>query len=338
MLAIFGADRVEGDWLTAWSLLDLFLLLIFSLAVYRMYGVTAGIIALIAFGLAYHELGAPRFTWFLSADSARAAACRWRRSRRKGTSVGQGIGHRDPVVRVGPVCCQAVASCDLSATGNGGIQLWSRSLFDWSRPGYSSYDGCPARVASRSASEAAATAAKTARLAGRSQSNLLFDPTSRIQTGPAQPTWDWNDVVCIWNGPVTAQDSDSADVHFAGAAPVLTVVRVALLIWLAVILIRGGKLSLPWRRPKAAVAAVILLSSPAGNRIGTAARSGSVGFVAATFAADAGRVSQRGGDSLGQSGSQWQPDRDPIADSRGDRCGSAATGQDPGVVADEGHD
>ena len=64
-LAIFGADRVDGDWLTAWSLLDLFLLLIFALAVYRMYGLTAGVIALVAFGLSYHEFGSPRFTWFL---------------------------------------------------------------------------------------------------------------------------------------------------------------------------------------------------------------------------------------------------------------------------------
>ncbi len=44
-LALFGADHVEGDWLTAWSLLDLFLLLVFSIAVYRLWGGWAGAIA-----------------------------------------------------------------------------------------------------------------------------------------------------------------------------------------------------------------------------------------------------------------------------------------------------
>jgi len=63
VFALFGADQVEGDWLTAWSLLDLFLLLIFSIAVLRLWGIRAGVVALLAFGLSYHEPGAPRLTW-----------------------------------------------------------------------------------------------------------------------------------------------------------------------------------------------------------------------------------------------------------------------------------
>ncbi len=65
MLALFGADDVEGDWLTAWTLLDLFLLLIFALAITRIWGIPAGIVALLAFGVAYHEPGTPRLTWLL---------------------------------------------------------------------------------------------------------------------------------------------------------------------------------------------------------------------------------------------------------------------------------
>lgn len=36
--AVFGADRVYGDWLTAWTLLDLFLVLVFALALARIAG------------------------------------------------------------------------------------------------------------------------------------------------------------------------------------------------------------------------------------------------------------------------------------------------------------
>ena len=65
LFALFGADWVAGDWLTAWTLLDLFLLLIFTLAVFRMWGVPAALLAFVAFGLAYHEPGAPRYAWLV---------------------------------------------------------------------------------------------------------------------------------------------------------------------------------------------------------------------------------------------------------------------------------
>ncbi|HQV58415.1 MAG TPA: hypothetical protein PKV27_10410, partial [Ilumatobacteraceae bacterium] len=47
LFALFGADWVRGDWLTAWTLLDLFLLLILSLTVFRLWGVSAALLAFI---------------------------------------------------------------------------------------------------------------------------------------------------------------------------------------------------------------------------------------------------------------------------------------------------
>ena len=92
------------------------------------------------------------------------------------------------------------------------------------------------------------------------QSNLLFDPKSRIQTGPAQPTWNWNRVRCIWNGPVTADDTIRPILISLSQHRVLTVVRVALLVCLAVILFRGGRISLPWRGAKSAALAGLLIA------------------------------------------------------------------------------
>ena len=65
LFALFGADWVRGDWLTAWSLLDLFLLLVFTLAVFRLWGLGAAVLAFVAFGLSYHEAGAPRYLWLI---------------------------------------------------------------------------------------------------------------------------------------------------------------------------------------------------------------------------------------------------------------------------------
>ena len=63
LLAMFGPDTVEGDWLTQWTLLDVFLLLVFTMAVGRMWGWLAGAVAFLAFILSYHEVGAPRWSW-----------------------------------------------------------------------------------------------------------------------------------------------------------------------------------------------------------------------------------------------------------------------------------
>ena len=65
LFALFGADWVSGDWLTAWNLLDLFLLLIFTLAVFRLWGFLPSVVAFIALTLSYHEPGAPRYSWLI---------------------------------------------------------------------------------------------------------------------------------------------------------------------------------------------------------------------------------------------------------------------------------
>jgi hypothetical protein len=65
LFGLFGADSLKGDWLSAWTLLDLFLLLLLGLSVGRMFGWLSGCLALVMQGLTYHEPGAPVFLWFL---------------------------------------------------------------------------------------------------------------------------------------------------------------------------------------------------------------------------------------------------------------------------------
>lgn len=82
LFALFGADWVHGDWLTSWTLLDLFLLLIFSLAVGKLWDWRLAVLAFVAFGLAYHESGAPRYVWLwliLALALLRVAGAGWGR-------------------------------------------------------------------------------------------------------------------------------------------------------------------------------------------------------------------------------------------------------------------
>ncbi|RLA21381.1 MAG: hypothetical protein DRQ62_09525, partial [Gammaproteobacteria bacterium] len=63
LLAVTGVDNVPNSWITRWTLLDLFLVLIAALAVSRLWNNYWGLLALCALALIWHEANAPRFIW-----------------------------------------------------------------------------------------------------------------------------------------------------------------------------------------------------------------------------------------------------------------------------------
>ena len=58
-----GVDKARGSWMDNWQLLDFFLVLIITIAAWRLFNPTAGIVALLALVLSYHELFAPTWLW-----------------------------------------------------------------------------------------------------------------------------------------------------------------------------------------------------------------------------------------------------------------------------------
>ena len=63
LLVAPGVDRAIGSWMDRWALLDFFLVLIITIASWRLFNPVVGIIALLALGLSYHELLAPTWLW-----------------------------------------------------------------------------------------------------------------------------------------------------------------------------------------------------------------------------------------------------------------------------------
>ena len=261
--AILGADGVNGDWLTAWSLLDLFLLMIFSLAIFRLYGPVPGAIALLAFGLSYHEYGSPRWTWF--ALLVPVALLR---------VVPTGLGHawlkKTKSVAVLLLALflipfiahqlQGVLYPQLEVSG---VSYGYRDFWAWmgDAPTASNQQSRSNRRAesfssSRGLASQQAKVGKLAKNQSASTANLLFDPKSKIQTGPARPAWEWNRVVCSWNGPVTSADQIRPMLISMNQNRIITLIRVALLLLLSFLM-----LSERWKfklRPPKPVAAMLL--------------------------------------------------------------------------------
>jgi hypothetical protein len=63
LLTAPGVDVAHGSWISEWQLLDFFLVLIITIAVWRLFNPTAGVIALLALALSFHELFAPTWLW-----------------------------------------------------------------------------------------------------------------------------------------------------------------------------------------------------------------------------------------------------------------------------------
>ena len=73
------------------------------------------------------------------------------------------------------------------------------------------------------------------------KANLKFEATSKIQTGPAEPGWTWNQVNCEWNGPVSADQQIRLVLITPLWHRLIIVVRVVLLMALiAMLLNRPG--------------------------------------------------------------------------------------------------
>jgi len=63
LLHVFGADAARPTWVSDWTLLDFFLVLVAAAAFLRLYGRAWGAAALVGLALLWHESGAPRWIW-----------------------------------------------------------------------------------------------------------------------------------------------------------------------------------------------------------------------------------------------------------------------------------
>ncbi len=197
LFALFGPEWTEGDWLTAWSLLDVFLLLVFSLSVYRLYGLGGGLVALLLLLLSWQEPGAPRWTWFaLVAVLALVKVVPLGGRAAKILAAAQGLSLLALAAVALPFISQQVTGMlfpqveKLRATPS----LFSPVITKFVA---SSYSG----------EQSEATPSQERSQKAPLKSNLIYDQKAQIQTGPALPEWQWRTIYFGWNGPVSASQT-----------------------------------------------------------------------------------------------------------------------------------
>ena len=235
LLALFGADWVRGDWLTAWSLLDLFLLLVFSLAVFRLWGVRIALLALLAFGLSYQEPGAPRYVWLvllMPLALLRVVPDGWGR---RLVNIWKWIAIAALVFLLVPFLARQVQQAlypQLEFVD--AVQPLASQRFE----AVDMQTAAPSEVAD----EARAKAAAPLRVAPpKLDSNLVYEPNARIQTGPGVPNWTWRVASFGWNGPVLASQKVRPILISLLVERALTLLRVVLLLALAYILLNARR-------------------------------------------------------------------------------------------------
>lgn len=249
LFALFGADWVSGDWLTAWTLLDLFLLLVFTLAVGRLFGPIAGLIAFLAFGLSYQEPEAPVYAWL--AVLAPVALLRFVPSGAKGLGRSLLVAIKWIAFAVLLLFLVPFLAAQVEKALYPQLER-TQGIFSWAEGGASRRARFSADVSSTLEEAAGVTRSYGSRAPADSSlaqqqksSNLLYDTNTKIQTGPAVPEWSWRTASFGWNGPVTASQEVHPVLISMGQERLLTVLRVALLILLVSILLGVRRLALP---------------------------------------------------------------------------------------------
>lgn len=289
LFALFGADYVRGDWLTAWTLLDLFLVLIFTLAVYRLFGIPAAVIALVGFVLSYHEPDAPRVLWLCLLGAValvKYAPDGWMQRLAK---ILRGFFVVLLLLALVPFVTQQVQQTiypqleELSSRSYGlpilggmaprGVYQ-SAPVMDAAVGETSKEQSEPTdeeTTANRAQRPMPAAPATTAPMpqqqmkkdapASRSRlalaqsysanDNLQYDAKARIQTGPGVPEWTWRTATFGWNGPVqTGQEVQPIYIPL-WLQRILTITRVLLLLALAGLLFGVKQLTSRLARPLA---------------------------------------------------------------------------------------
>jgi hypothetical protein len=265
VFSVSGVDNIPDSWLQRWTLFDLFLVLVTSVAAARLWGWRWGAAFLVTLALLWHEGGAPQWTWInlISVTALLRVVGDVRRLRRS-LELYRALTALVLVLLLIPFSVDQIRTAIYPQLERPEQPIQGpvpRSVPEAPRPAE------PKRAlkeeltadSARQASGAPSSLGETAERSRAYDYGLgSFDPKAKLQTGPGLPQWRWNAIQLSWNGPV--QPEQRVDILYLSPPlnSVLNWLRVALALLLTWHLVRE---MLPGRRRTAlsALAPVLLL-------------------------------------------------------------------------------
>ena len=262
LLAAPGVDKAPASWISRWQLLDFFLVLIVTIAAWRLFGPAAGVIALLAMALSYHETGASAWLWLnlLVAIALMRVAPTGRLRQAVQAYLGLSVvvlvlvlvpfiaGQLRIAIypQLEPQYTAEYATLAPPTEDMPAVPIESGVQHLESRPAAASFELADETrsVVADSLEEIAVTDA-----AGKAPRRFSrYAPNAVVQAGPGVPSWQWNSYRLTWSGPVDAAQSMRLIVLPRWAVTALRFFEVAMLLLFAAVLaaeIAGKR----WRLP-----------------------------------------------------------------------------------------
>ena len=251
LLAAPGVDKAPASWVSRWQLLDFFLVLIITIAAWRLFGPAAGIIALLALGLSYHEFDAPAWLWLnlLIAIALMRVAPPGRL--RQAVQAYQGISVAILVLVLVPFIAGQLRIAiypQLEPQYDAGYGIFPAATVDMpaavpmegrlqkreTMPATQNLEAVDAmRSVEADALEEIAVSGAAAKAPRRYS---RYAPNAVVQAGPGVPSWQWNSYRLSWSGPVDAGQAMRLIVLPRWAVTVLRFFEVAMLLLFAAVL------------------------------------------------------------------------------------------------------
>ncbi len=264
LFSAHGADNLPHTWLQSWTLLDLFMVLIITIAIARLWDWKWGVFALFTMVLIWHEPNAPRYIWLnLLATIALlrvlpdglAKKMLW--SYRNLTllalllivipfsisEVRQGLypqlglhANYERVASHNPPMANSYNSKILMAPTAPMVMM--DDAMEETLEVDKEYSAGIVSSANRMVQQKRYAPAKKAKQWRKQNVLNEIDPNANIQTGPGLPTWNWQAVHFQWNSPVDPAQTLKLNFISPSINMLLNFLRVALLLLLISLLLK----------------------------------------------------------------------------------------------------
>ncbi len=254
-----GVDQASPSWVERWTLLDLFLVLIFTLATAKLWGWRWGLVAFATLALTYLEPEAPRWSWLFVAglEALRRVlpegrihkACQGARYVFLAILILLAIPFmiREARLALHPALERPYQGLMHSGTTFESARNAQGGFFDGNEDfevaqmkgaAHEEAPAAPPPQASEQRPRKKKAPKQSSSILSRSQSGPYFygpDPNALVSTGAGLTDWSWNIAHLSWQGPV----SKSQEVHLALLSPTMNLVLGFIRVFLVLLLILG---------------------------------------------------------------------------------------------------